>query len=152
MAVEVTEQDLTTMALTVWAEARGESREGQQAVAWVIRTRYENPGWWSRQRGDGIPDDTITAVCREPWQFSAWNPSDPNRSRLDNPKTQERSDYKAIRSLCEEVLETTHNDDPTFGSDHYCTTAIARYTRWARGRRPAVVLGGHQFYRIGLSA
>ncbi len=28
------------------------------------------------QRGDGIPDDTLAAVCREPNQFSAWNPSD----------------------------------------------------------------------------
>jgi spore germination cell wall hydrolase CwlJ-like protein len=140
------------MALTVWAEARGETREGQQAVAWVIRNRYENPGWWSRQAGDGISDDTIAAVCRDRFQFSCWNPADPNRSRLDNPKTQERPDYKAIRVLCEEVLQQTRNDDPTFGSDHYCTTIIARHTRWARGRRPVVVIGGHSFYSIGLSA
>ncbi|MBK8184730.1 MAG: hypothetical protein IPK63_18385 [Candidatus Competibacteraceae bacterium] len=45
------------MALTVWAEALwGELRMGQRAVAWVIRNRYENPGWWSRNR-DGIQDD-----------------------------------------------------------------------------------------------
>lgn len=45
--------DLDTMALTVWAEARGEAIIGQRAVAWVIRNRWEQPGWWSRQRGDG---------------------------------------------------------------------------------------------------
>lgn len=143
--------DLDIMALTVWAEARGESKEGQKAVAWVIRNRYENPGWWSRQRGDGIQDDTIAAVCLDPYQFSCWNPSDPNRFRLDSPKTRERPDYLAIRDLCREVLESTsHDEDPTEGSDHYCTTAIARYTRWARGRKPVVVIGNHQFYRIGL--
>lgn len=146
------EADLTTMALTVWAEARGEMPGGQRAVAWVIRNRFENPGWWSRNAGDGIPDDTIAAVCRDPFQFSCWNPADPNRFRLDNPNTQKRPDYLAIRQICEDVLNsTTADDDPTSGSDHYCTIAVARNTRWARGRKPAVVIGNHQFYRIGLA-
>lgn len=146
-----TETDLVTMTLTVWAEARGETREGWKAVAWVIRRRAENPGWWSRQRGDGIPDDTISAVCRDPWQFSCWNPSDPNRSRLDSLATRERPEYLAIRGVCRQVLEaTSDDDDPTNGADHYCTTAVARHTRWARGRKPVRVIGNHQFYRIGL--
>jgi spore germination cell wall hydrolase CwlJ-like protein len=144
------DQDITTMALTVWGEARGETREGQKGVAWVIRNRYENPGWWSRQRGDGIADDTIEAVCRDPFQFSCWNPADPNRSRLNNPKTQERDDYKAIHSLCLDVLNASYDDDPTDGSDHYCTKAVVRHTRWARRRTPTKVIGNHFFFKIGL--
>jgi len=35
------EFDLDQVALTVWAEARGESVEGQKAVIHVIRNRYE---------------------------------------------------------------------------------------------------------------
>lgn len=148
----VSVNDLTTMALTVWAEARGELEIGRRAVAWVIRNRFESPGWWSRNRGDDIPDDTIAAVCRDPYQFSAWNPADPNRSRLDNPKTQERPDYQAIFAICRSVLASkTADDDPTSGCTHYCTVAAARQTRWARGRVPVVVIGNHQFYRIGLT-
>lgn len=141
--------DVETMTLTVWAEARSESELGQRAVAWVIRNRLANPGWWSRQR-DGIPDDTIAAVCRDPWQFSCWNPSDPNRWRLDDPKTRERIDYLAIQNLCLDVLSASYEDDPTQNSDHYCTTAVAPHTRWARGRKPVVVIGNHQFYKLGL--
>lgn len=146
----VSESDLTTMALTVWAEARGESEEGQRAVAWVIRNRFDNPGWWSRQRGDGIPDDTIAAVCRDPWQFSCWNPSDPNRWRLDQSATQERDDYQRIKQLCIQVLAESYEDDPTRDSDHYCTKAVAPHTRWAQGRKPVAVIGNHQFYVLGL--
>lgn len=146
-----TEDDLDTMALTVWAEARGEGPDGMAAVAWVIRHRFENPGWWSRQRGDGIPDDTIAAVCLDAYQFSCWNPSDPQRARLLNPATKERSDYKLCRKICLDVLQSPIEDDLVKGADHYCTKAVAKYTRWARGRTPVKVLGNHQFYRIGLS-
>jgi len=140
--------DLGVMAKTVWAEARGEAVIGQQAVAWVIRNRYEHPRWWSRHR-DSIPDDTIAAVCREPFQFSCWNPNDPNRSRLEGTKLLEDSAFKAISRICELVL-LDELPDPTGKSDHYCTTKIARYTSWARGRKPVKVIGNHSFFRIEL--
>lgn len=143
--------DLEIMALTVWAEARGESPNGQRAVAWVIRNRLENPGWWSRHAGDGIPDDTLAAVCRDPYQFSCWNPSDPNRSRLFAIKTRERADYQAILKLCGAVMMADPSTDPTRGADHYCTSAVVRHTRWARGRKPVAVIGNHHFYKIGNS-
>ena len=145
-----TETDLITLALTIWAEARGEGRDGQRAVAWVIRNRYQQPGWWSRQRGDDIADDTITAVCRDPYQFSCWHPSDPQYPRLFLPATRERLDYLLARKVGEEVLAAPPEADFTQGADHYCTKNVARYTRWARGRKPILTLGNHQFYRIGL--
>ena len=147
-----TETDLITLALTIWAEARGEGLDGQRAVAWVIRNRWQNPGWWSRQRGDGIPDDTITAVCRDPHQFSCWYPSDPQYSRLFLPATRERLDYQLARKVGEEVLAAPPEADFTGGADHYCTKAVARSTRWARGRKPIRVIGNHQFYQIGQGA
>ena len=142
--------DLQTMALTVWAEARGEPEEGQRAVAWVIRNRYEHPGWWSRDRRDGIPDDTIAAVCRDPYQFSCWNANDPNRARLDDPATLRTLTYMRIRALCRDVLEATAQEDPTHGADYYCTRAVANKTAWARGKTPVATIGHHQFYRLGL--
>ena len=138
--------DLDVMALTVWAESRGEGIKGQSAVAWVIRNRWEHPRWWSRNR-DTIPDDTIAAVCKDPWQFSCWNPNDPNRARLDNPRTLLDGSVKNVRLICDQVLRG-EIPDPTDRSDHYCTTKIARYTSWARGRKPVAVIGNHSFYRL----
>jgi len=140
--------DLNIMALTVWAESRGEGAKGQAAVAWVIRNRWEHPRWWSRNR-DAIPDDTIAAVCLDPWQFSCWNPNDPQRKFLVDTKTVERADVRSISQICEQVL-LNEILDPTDCADHYCTTKIVKYTNWARGRKPTVVIGRHSFFRIEL--
>lgn len=139
--------DLDVMTLTVWAEARGESAKGQAAVASVIRTRYKNPRWWSRNKGDGIPDDTIAAVCRDPWQFSCWNPNDPNRLKLEDVKTQQRPDFLKIKEICRSVLDGKIPDS-TNSADHYCVTEIINYTAWTKRRKPCAVIGKHSFFRL----
>lgn len=114
----------------------------------MIRNRFENPGWWSKAAG--VPYNSIAAVCLSPWQFSCWNAADPNRRRLDDPATQRRADYLAIRQLCQAVLVDAPANDPTAGADHYCTREVAAKTPWARTRKPVVTIGHHQFFRIGL--
>jgi N-acetylmuramoyl-L-alanine amidase len=140
--------DLDVMALTVWAEARGEPIKGQIAVAWVIRNRWEHPRWWSRNR-DSIPDDTIAAVVKDPYQFSCWNPNDPQRKQLENPRMLNDLAFMEIREICRMVI-CNEVFDPTGGADHYCTTKVAKYTSWAKGRIPIKVIGRHSFYRIEL--
>lgn len=142
-----TSHDLDVMALTVWAESRGETPAGQRAVAWVIKHRWLNPRWWCREKGDGIPDDTIEATCRDPWQFSCWNPSDKQSAKLHDPDTLALPQVQGIRAVCEAVLAEPVESAP-HTCDHYCTTKVARHTRWARGRKPALVVGAHSFYRI----
>ncbi len=142
------EFDLKIMALTVWAEARGEPKVGQRAVAWVIRNRFEHPGWWSRAMG--VLANTIAAVCLCPFQFSCWNDNDPNRQRLEDQATKRRGDFLDIRALCFEVLHEPPMNDPTAGADHYCTKAVAPRTKWAQRRTPVATIGNHLFYRIGL--
>jgi len=88
-------------------------------------------------------------VVKDPYQFSCWNPNDPQRARLDWPQTLQDPAVQAIRRLCEQVIRA-ELPDPTDGADHYCTTKVARYTRWARGRNPVKVIGAHSFYRIEL--
>ncbi len=61
------------LARTIWGEARGEGTAGMQAVANVIMNRAANPGWWGTD---------IQSVCLAPWQFSCWNPTDPNLIQL----------------------------------------------------------------------
>lgn len=137
--------DLDIMALTLYGECRGEPLAGQTGVAWVIKNRWLHPGWWSRNR-DGINDDTIAAVCLDPWQFSCWNPSDPNRKKLDDPATLTLPIVVKLRELASQVLES--EIDVTNGADHYCTKAVAKSTKWAKGRKPVKVIGNHHFYKL----
>lgn len=146
---KVSEKDITTMALTVWGESRGQSQEGQRAVANVIKNRWLNPGWWSRQANDGINDDTIEAVCKDAYQFSCWNKNDPNRQKLEDSNTQKRIDFKLIKSMCTDVIFNEKAKDQTLGADHYCTLAVAKKTVWAQNRVPTVIIGDHAFYKIG---
>jgi spore germination cell wall hydrolase CwlJ-like protein len=145
----VSEFDIINWALTVWAEARGESPEGQRGVAWVIRTRYQNPGWWSHA-GAGITPNTISAVCLSPRQFSCWNKDDPNRAKLLDLATRRRADFQDIKQLCIEVLAQSPEEDPTNGADHYCTKAILPKVRWARGKTPVATIDSHVFFKLGL--
>jgi len=64
---------LQMMALTIFGEARGESRDGRIAVGSVILKRVECREW------DG---ETIHEVCLMPFQFSCYLPSDPNLKLL----------------------------------------------------------------------
>lgn len=132
--------DSTTeiVALTVWAEARWEPIEGIQGVTWVIKNRAAKPGWWGTD---------LKSVCLKPYQFSCWLPSDPQSKRLADPATKELDSYKNVLGIVQEVLRG-NVPDPTKGSNHYCTEAVAPATKWAKDATPQVKLGSHLFYRL----
>jgi N-acetylmuramoyl-L-alanine amidase len=138
--------DLDTMARTLWAEARGEGREGMEAVAAVIMNRYAKPCWWSRQKGDGIPDDTIQAVCRDPWQFSCWNRNDPNLPKLLAVDIRDPA-FRLALDVAAEAM-SGQLQDPTGGAHHYKVTKLAWPKDWGPERAEAdYVCGAHSFYR-----
>ena len=120
--------DLDILTLTVWAEARGEPEDGQRAVAYVILNRLAAPKWWSQERNDGIEDNTIKAVCLDPWQFSCWNPGTPAYKAILKPSLLNDSKVLRIRALCEEVMAEYPNNDLTHGANHYCTHTVAPKT------------------------
>ena len=72
----MTDYDFEIMAKTIYGEARGETREGQIAVACVIFNRFRSGKWFSAK--------TLAGVCLKPLQFSCWNKSDPNSQILAN--------------------------------------------------------------------
>lgn len=123
-------------ARTLWGEARSESEAGQIAVAWVMRTRAERPGWWG---GPGL-----ASVCLKPYQFSCRNPDDPQSARIERL---EPAEYARQLAIVRKVI-LGQVADPTAGCDHFCTLDSHPY--WARGRRPDTIIGHHKFYRIGL--
>ena len=143
-----------TVALTAWAEARGDTAEGASsveeriAVLWVIRHRAERRG------------QSWRAVCLAPHQFSCWAP--------DGGAT----NHDAVRRLVTALVagETIHDPlyietryladgvmrgwllDRTDGADHYYAPAAMRpagsMPAWARGQTPTATIGGHVFFQL----
>lgn len=132
------------LARTIWGEARGEGRRGMQAVANVIMNRFRRPRWWSRNKGDGIPDDTVAAVCFDPWQFSCWNMDDPNRKKMIEVSVY-NAEFRLAYQIAGEALEN-NLPDLTGGADHYHTISIS--PKWAKGATPTAFVEKHVFYRL----
>jgi len=134
--------DREVLARTLWGEARGEGRIGMHAVANVIINRFRKPGWWSRDRGDNIPDDTIAAVCLDPHQFSCWNRNDPNRNKLLAVDDSDPS-YRVAVELADMAIQGVL-EDIVKGATSYHTKAIKPY--WAKAEKPIAEWGQHLFY------
>jgi spore germination cell wall hydrolase CwlJ-like protein len=129
---------MTTAALTVYGEARGEGDQGKIAVAWVIKNRADNPRWWG---------SNISEVCLKPSQFSCWNPGDPNRKLLEAPRTRRTKAFSGCWYTVFHVLRGVP-EDPTDHADHYCTLSSSPH--WAKGKSPVATIGNHHFYRLEL--
>ena len=135
--IDVTDQDLDIAARTLDGEARGEPLEGQQGVAWVMRTRttWSPPAWWGH---------TLSQVCTKPFQFSCWlGGPDTDHINALNPADAE---YQAMLTVIKSVMNG-EIDDPTGGATHY--EVIGTGPKWVIGRTPSAVIGHHAFYRIG---
>lgn len=92
-------KDRDVLARTLWGEVRGESLEGQIAVAWSIRNRV-NAGkaksWW----GEGY-----TGVCQKPYQFGCWNKNDLNYAYLSGAKPIPFREFAQVQIAADQVLD-----------------------------------------------
>jgi len=137
--------DMETLARTIWGEARGESEEGQAAVAWVMRNRAQAAqGFITKQKrahplyGDG----TLVGACRAPRQFSAWNVDDANRSKLLQLGFDDASYCRAFAIGCQ--VWGGLIKDPTGGATHYHRHDIEPI--WAKAMKATALIGAHMFY------
>ncbi len=134
------------LARTLWGEARSEGRAGMEAVASVILNRHAKPCWWSRNKGDGIPDDTIAAVCLDPWQFSCWNKADPNRAKMLSVTTDD-SEFSLALEVANQAISGIIQD-VTAGACHYKVVGWPWPKSWGAERaQPDYAIGRHEFYR-----
>lgn len=141
--------DVQALALTLWAEARGEPIEGIVGVGWVIKNRLAHH---ARYRAT---ERSYKGVVLAPQQFSCWNAgTDANHVRL--------------MSQAERVLTGAHMSeapwlecawaavgifegrlrDRTRGATHYLTSDLYRDVsarHWARRLRFLAALGSHVF-------
>jgi hypothetical protein len=130
------DEDIATVAMTLWGEARGEGEAGMEAVACVIGNRVRRR--WRGKQG-------YAAVCRDRWQFSCWNENDPNRMRLEAVR---RAPDDAFRRAMDIAGRLVRNelDDFTFGATHYYAVSLPSPPNWALNKRPCYRQGRHLFF------
>ena len=124
------------LAQTIYGEARGEGREGMEAVANVVMNRVRAGGWWG---------NSVIGVALKPWQFSAWNENDPNRAIIEN-KRPDQGDlvFDLAYDIAGEALRG-ELADRTGGATHYHTKAIL--PGWADETKLVADIGAHLFYK-----
>ncbi|AQT03739.1 cell wall hydrolase [Acetobacter persici] len=125
-------------ARTAWGEARGEGRQGMQAVLNVIGNRSAHPGWWGHD---------IAGVCQARAQFSCWDSNDPNRTKLLTVTDADPQFREAL--VLAGCLAAAHLPDLTGGADHYFDRR-GKTPYWAKGAFYRCTIGHHAFYRLGL--
>ncbi|MEQ8237244.1 MAG: cell wall hydrolase, partial [Syntrophomonadaceae bacterium] len=113
-------QDLESLARTVYGEARGESFEGQVAVAAVVLNRVESGQFGSNIRAVIFQRNAFTAVNDGQYYMQ------PNEAS-----------YEAARAAL-------NGWDPTNGALYYWNPAIAT-SRWVRTRTVTSSIGNHVF-------
>ena len=138
--------DQFMLALCLWREARGRSREELVAILKVIFNRRNDPGYrWPRD---------LVKVILQPKQFSSFNVGDPNATKFPVPPnagTWASPDWKAWE-LCMDVVEQ-HNVNPpsdlTFGANHYESFPPGvTLPQWAAPDKMTTTLGPFRFYKL----
>ena len=136
------EMEIDVLARTLWGEARSEGSKGMEAVAYVVLNRVKiakangNRHWWGH--------DIIT-VCQKPYQFSCWNPGDPNRPKM---MAVDKNDihFATCLRVAQRAVYGQLNDDMTHGADHYHAKNVAPV--WTKGREAVATIGNHIFYKL----
>lgn len=144
--------DLDVLAVTAWAEARGDSLEGHSsveeriAVLCVIRNRVQ------RRHQDW------TQVCLARFQFSCWlDDGSPNARALATLVERVKADtatdpiYLETRYLAAGIMSGVILDR-TNGADSYFAPAAmvppGRVPSWAVGRVPSAEVGRQVFFAL----
>lgn len=120
--------DRLTWARTIAGEARGESRRGQLAVAFVPFNRARLSG------------RSVAQECTRKWQFSCWNTDDPNRATI-----LALQEHALVPFFSHILAILSGKADPSHRATFYHVLSIQ--PRWSIGHEPCAIIGGHRFYR-----
>ena len=132
--------EVDILARTMWGESRGEGAKGLQAVANVVLNRVQVASengtyWWGTD---------VISVCQKPFQFSCWNPDDPNREKLLAVQESNLEFASCLRVARRAVYGQL--SDLTGGATHYHADYVSPY--WAENKMPTARIGRHIFYRL----
>ncbi|MDO7908294.1 cell wall hydrolase [Paenibacillus sp. JX-17] len=117
---QASQQELNDLARIIYAEARGESLEGQIAVGAVVLNRLES----------GLFPRSISEIILQPGQFTA----------VDDGQYQLAPNRKAYRA----ARAALNGADPTNGSLFYYNPQLAT-SEWSKNRQAVVTVGRHIF-------
>lgn len=115
------------LAMNVYHEARGESIEGQYAVAHVTMNRVDDRRW----------DDTVCGVVYQPKQFS-WTHT------IADQTPKEKKAWAIAKEVAQATLEGRVPDN-TSDSTHYHAEYVS--PSWANSYEKVTRIGTHIFYR-----
>jgi spore germination cell wall hydrolase CwlJ-like protein len=125
--------NICLLALCIWREARGEPDEAKLGVAFTVKNRVRKPGWWGH---------TYPSVILHPYQYSSFNPNDPNAMKFpENDDTV----WDECMEIAQEVYEGTASD-PTDEAVNYYAASIPE-PEWAKQMHFTVQLGNQKFYK-----
>ncbi len=128
------ERNIEWSARIAWGEARGEPDGGMQAVINVMVNRARDPRY----------PNSLAAVARQRWQFTAFNENDPNRTKLEAVAETDPEFQRAKRLALYAELGILW--DITDGATHYHSDAIGRPT-YLNEADVTATIGRHVFYR-----
>ena len=120
-------EQIIWLAICLYHEARGESVDGQIAVAHVIMNRVEKDG------------KSVKDIVLKPWQFS-W---------ANNGARPPIADYKAFAECWSSAVECLKQrlEGETFQhADHYFADYI-KVPSWAKKMKHIATVGKHLFYK-----
>ena len=120
-------------ARIAWGEARGEGEDGMQAVLNVMVNRKKTPGF----------PKSLSAVARQPCQFSAYNDGDPNKIKLEAVDEGDLQYQEALRLAA--WAQVGLLPDITGGATYFHSNQIER-PAYLSDAKVSVVIGNHIFY------
>ena len=141
------------LAMCLFGEARGEDDRTRRAVAQVALNRARHPHRVFGSRRDASLEDNLRRVILKPWQFSCFNPDDPNYAKLLRPLDYEEP---AVWARCLEcarqaLAAADQPDTLTANSDHYFDESL-QPPSWAKPAQQTARIGRLRFYRLYLPA
>lgn len=126
----------------LWAEARGEPEDGQQAVCSVILNRVK------KRMAPSIRD-----VILKPKQFSWTDPADVNFKKVFTAKTDSPESWARATKIAQMALGNTL-EDLSKNADHYLNVELTKRLRggtlpsWVDLSKMTVVIGNHTFLNL----
>jgi cell wall hydrolase len=124
-------------ALCIWREARGETANTKQAVAWSVRNRVNRPRWWGH--------DYVSCILM-PFQYSSFNHNDPNAVKFPTPTDPSWQDSMQVALAIYDNPPTL--DDNSNGADSYFDKSLDNNPpAWAAVATKTADIGSLHFYR-----
>lgn len=130
------DKEIDVMARTAWGEARGEGKEGMQAVLNVIMNRVKRGGWY------GL---TPAEVCQKPAQFSVWNKSDLNYGQM-LAVTDADSNFALAKTLAAQAYHGLLPDITNGATNYLALKSLSSVPSWASKMQQVASIGNHTFY------